>query len=185
MPVTMPAIEPTDEFSKTFFENARIYESYVTDDPQFDRRNVETWAGHLPCPVVDESMIHRFIEFGESNRWGKFRPKAPQVEYWFEDELGRIGEIAESIVVRRDDSIAGPVTIGLDIKGPGGGQWTLCEIASGVRFQAGLPLGESPVLTVDGKHVAQLLNRLSSHDLEFGSGSFADDFENTIALAIR
>ena len=174
-----------DEFARKFFENARIYESYVTDDPDFDRRNVEKWAGHLPCPVVDEAMIHRFIEFGESNRWGKTRSRIPEVDYWFEDELGRIGELAETIVGRHDEAFDAGITIGLDIKGPGGGQWTLVELASGVRFERGVPAGENPLLVVDGKQVAQLLDRLAVKGAEFSSGSFADEFENTISLAIR
>lgn len=177
--------EADDEFSKAIFENTRIYESYVTSDPEFDRTNVEKWAGHLPCPEIDEPMIHRFIEFGEANRWGKKRAISPNVEYWFEDELERIGKLAESIVGRLSASIDSQITVGLDIKGAGGGQWTLAEIATGIRIERGLPGGENPVLTIDGRHVAQLLDKLSSQDPESAFGLFADQFESTISLAIR
>jgi len=174
-----------DEFSKAIFENTRIYESYETSDPEFDRTNVEKWAGHLPCPSIDESMIHRFIEFGEENRWGKSRVRAPKVEYWFEDELERIGNLAESIVGRLTASIDSPVTVGLDIKGEGGGQWTLAEIATGIRIVRGLPGEGSAILAIDGRHVAQLLDKLSGQDLESAFGLFADQFESTISLALR
>jgi thioester reductase-like protein len=174
-----------DEFSKAIFENTRIYESYETSDPEFDRTNVEKWAGHLPCPAINESMIHRFIEFGESNRWGKSRVVAPKVEYWFDDELERIGQLAESIVGRLSATLDSSVTIGLDIKGQGGGQWTLAEIATGIRIARGLPGEGSPILAIDGRHVAQLLDKLSSQDPESALGLFVDQFETTISLALR
>ncbi|QEG23854.1 SDR family oxidoreductase [Mariniblastus fucicola] len=182
-----PDAEPTpeDEFSRAIFENTRIYESYDTSDPEFDRTNVSKWAGHLPCPSIDEAMIHRFITFGETNRWGKSRVRTPQVEYWFEDELERIGKLAESIVGRLTATIDAPVTVGLDIKGEGGGQWTLAEIATGIRIVRGLPGEGSPILTIDGKHVAQLLDKFSSQDPESAFGLFADQFESTISLALR
>lgn len=177
--------EATDEFSKAIFDNTKIYESYETSDPEFDRSNVLKWAGHLPCPQIDEAMIHRFIEFGESNRWGKNRPRKPAVEYWFEDELVQIGNLAESIVGRLSASIETPVTVGLDIKGAGGGQWTLSEIATGIQISRGLPVEGNPVLTIDGQHVAKLLDKFSSQDPESAFGLFADQFESTISLALR
>lgn len=177
------ATEENDEFSKTFFENSRIYDSYITSDPDFDRSNVEKWAGHLPCPTIDQAMIHRFIEFGAANRWGKNKAETPDVEYWFEDELERIGELAKSMVGQRASSIDASISIGLDIIGPGGGQWTLEEIGKSIRFTAtqGLPHGENPVLTIDGKLLAQLLDEVSN-EVEFGQ--FVDQFESTFSSAM-
>ncbi len=59
-----------------------IYESYLTTDPRFDMRNTERFTADLPCPDIDEAMIHRFIRYGEEDRWGKRReqpsmPRAP------------------------------------------------------------------------------------------------------------
>ena len=176
--------DATDEFSKTIFENIRIYESYETSDPTFDRSNVQKWAGHLPCPSIDDAMIHRFISFGESNRWGKSRVRKPEVEYWFEDELPSIGNLAESIVGRLSASIETPITVGLDITGAGGGQWTLSEIATGIQISRGLPKEGNPMLTIDGKHVAGLLDKFCSQDPESAFGLFADQFESTISLAL-
>jgi hypothetical protein len=130
-------------------------------------------------------MIHRFIEFGEANRWGKKRARKPGVEYWFEDELVQIGNLAESIVGRLSASIEAPITVGLDITGRGGGQWTLSEIATGIRISRGLPVEGNPVLTIDGQHVAKLLDKFSSQDPESAFGLFADQFESTISLALR
>jgi thioester reductase-like protein len=178
-------VEPQDEFSKAIFENTQIYESYQTSDPEFDRTNVEKWAGHLPCPEIDQQMIHRFIQFGESNRWGKARPKRPAVTYWFEDELEQLGKLAESIVSRLSSTGEAPVTVGLDISGPGGGQWTLAEICTDIRIHRGLPDEGFPVLSISGEHVANLLDKFSSMDPESAFGLFAEQFESTISLAIR
>ena len=110
---------------------------------------------------------------------------SPEVAYWFEDELQRIGKLAESIVGRLSATINSPVTIGLDIKGVGGGQWTLAEIATGIRIQRGLPSEDNPILSIDGSHVSQLLDEFSSQDPESAMGRFADQFESTISLALR
>lgn len=178
-------VQPQDEFSRAIFENTQIYDSYQTSDPEFDRTNVEKWAGHLRCPEIDPAMIHRFISFGESNRWGKSRPQTPKLTYWFEDELDRIGQLAESIVSRLSSTGDAPVTIGLDISGPGGGQWTLSDICTDVEASRGLPGEGYPVLTISGEHVANLLDKFSDIDPESAFGLFAEQFESTISLAIR
>jgi thioester reductase-like protein len=68
---------PNSDFAARFFENSTIYQSYETSDPQFDTTNLKKFAGQIACPRIDKEMIHRFIEFGQANRWGKLRPKLP------------------------------------------------------------------------------------------------------------
>ncbi|MGC3966426.1 MAG: SDR family oxidoreductase [Pirellulales bacterium] len=53
-----------------------IYQSYLTTDPRYDTRNLDRFAADLPCPDLDEAMIHRFIAYGEEDRWGKRRQQA-------------------------------------------------------------------------------------------------------------
>lgn len=55
-------------------ESLDLYESYATSDPKFDITNTTRFAGDIVCPPIDAAMIHRFIEFGESDRWGR-RPR--------------------------------------------------------------------------------------------------------------
>jgi thioester reductase-like protein len=88
---------PKSEFAQLFFENARVYEQYLTTDPLFDKSNLERWAGHLRCPTIDAAMIQRFITFGEQNRWGKGRPKPPQVDRWFGQQLDQLSLIANRV----------------------------------------------------------------------------------------
>lgn len=58
-------------FEEAFLSYRQIYESYETTDPQFDRTNLLKYALHLPCPQIDEAMLHRFWRYGEKDRWGK------------------------------------------------------------------------------------------------------------------
>ncbi len=177
--------DESSDFTRAIFDNTRVYESYHTSDPQFDRTNIEQWAGHLPCPEVDEAMIHRFIEFGQQNRWGKQRPGVPDVKYWFEDHLDEIAALAESIVARLSVSNLAPVSIGLDIVGEGGGQWTLIGLGESVEVRRGLTDDNSPLLTIDGQHVAPILDQFNIDDPDSVLGLFADKFESTISLALR
>lgn len=52
-------------------ESLDLYESYATTDPTLDTTNTSRFAADIVCPRVDEAMIHRFIDFGEADRWGK------------------------------------------------------------------------------------------------------------------
>lgn len=54
------------------------YSPYAGNDPIFDTANLLTFAGDIDCPTIDEAMVHRFIDFGEKNRWRKQRPTRRQ-----------------------------------------------------------------------------------------------------------
>lgn len=58
-------------------ESLDLYESYATTDPIFDTTNTNRFAADIVCPRLDEAMIHRFISFGEANKWGKLPRKKP------------------------------------------------------------------------------------------------------------
>lgn len=68
------------DFAAKFFENSSIYQSYETSDPQFDTTNLKKYAGDIPCPQIDKQMVHRFIKFGQANRWGKKRKLPPAIK---------------------------------------------------------------------------------------------------------
>ena len=53
--------------------NMSTYKSYEHSDPRFDCGNLKQLAGHLPCPVIDQGVLHRYWEFGERVNWGKRR----------------------------------------------------------------------------------------------------------------
>lgn len=95
-----------------------MYNGYENTDPHFDRTNVERFASHIPCPVIDEPMLHRYIAFGETDRWGKRRVKVATQPATAADFFQRIQPLHE---VPSNCKAAES----LNVLGNGGGQWTL------------------------------------------------------------
>ena len=69
-----------DPRNQKLIENMEIYQSYAGSDPVFDNSNLKRWAGHIDCPIIDKAMIHRWLEFGESDNWGKRRKNRVKVD---------------------------------------------------------------------------------------------------------
>lgn len=67
------APEDMSEFERESYAQVAIYEPYLTTDPTFDITNLLKFTADMPAPKIDEAMIHRFIRFGENDRWGKRR----------------------------------------------------------------------------------------------------------------
>ena len=123
--------QPESEFAQKLFENTQIYSPYETSDPSFDKSNLNQFAGHLRCPEINKEMIFKFLDFGKRENWGKRRQPQAQVGRWIESHLTDIAVAAQrtmaALHIRRNH---GPFPIGLDIHGPGGGQW---QLAAGRR----------------------------------------------------
>ena len=139
---------PADnEFSARYFENARMYEDYETSDPRFDNTNLLRVAGDLPCPVIDKQTILRYMEFGVADRWGKRRPRPPQIEFDAAAHLNAIGEALrqfEREFERAGNSAIPPDNpIGIRWRGPGGGDWKMIRVDDQWLPQPGLPRDEN------------------------------------------
>ena len=157
------------EFAERFFENARIYEAYETSDPRFDNRNLKRFAAHLKCPNVDQEMIMRFMEFGKKDNWGKRPERLPNVAQWFHSQLDDLVRGAEQLDINRFATKgASALRVGIDIHGPGGGQWKLTANQDACEITNGLPTEPHRVL------------KLSSSDLQEASGP-DDDAASTWA----
>ena len=148
-----------NEFAQTLFENISIYASYETSDPQFDKSNVNKYAGHLVCPAIDKQMIFRFLEFGKQNNWGKVRPSQPRVARWIESHLTEIALAAQKTLRVLGMGSAKLFKIGLDIHGPGGGQWQLTTIDGVFEVTPGLPDDSCPILKLSDLQINDLLMR--------------------------
>ena len=146
------------DFAEKLFENTRIYESYETSDPTFDKQNLNKFAGHLVCPRIDKQMIFRFIEFGRANNWGRTRVRPLTVARWIEAHLTEIALAAQKTM--RALGINNPNKIfimGLDIHGPGGGQWQLKSLDGRYEVSPGLPHKSYPVLKLSDLQINDLL----------------------------
>lgn len=107
-----------NDLKRHAYDNSTLYRDYEYSDPIFETANLKKYAAHLPCPVIDESMLHQFLRFGEQDRWGKRRPLTPQP--WFD-----VANFLMTAVVESRQDIDQCQILGLDLTGPGGGQWTL------------------------------------------------------------
>lgn len=149
-----------DPFEQMVHDNMTTYESYDTTDPRFDTTNLKRFAPHLPCPRIDEAMLHRFIRYGEEDRWGKRRRPPAEVARWAEDLLPRSSDLPDPSEAAQSAETNGeaPQVIGLDVIGPGGGQWQLT--LSGDRIldiEPGLPDRSEPVVRLSCGELEKLI----------------------------
>jgi thioester reductase-like protein len=125
-------------FERMITENATTYAPYESTDNVFDMTNTKKFAGDIVCPNLDETVIFRYLDFGNEDRWGKRRADVDAVEFWAADFLGSAkSEPAESV----------GQTVGLDVVGQGGAQLTIDLTRHGIhRVVRGLPDADVPVL---------------------------------------
>ena len=64
--------DPTDT-EAAVYAGKGLYEAYEQTDPVFVTDAVRELLPDLPCPVIDEPMLHRFLAYGDADRWGKRR----------------------------------------------------------------------------------------------------------------
>jgi len=108
-------------FVENFRQEMDIYRSYWRDDPQFDTANRLAAAPHLPCPRVDRAMLLKLSRYAIYNQFGKVRVRPPRLEFDVHEHLQRLAGHREELL----PNIQGRHNLGLDMQGPGGGQWKL------------------------------------------------------------
>jgi hypothetical protein len=158
---------PISGLEQAVQENTRMYEPYENSDPLFDTTNLQRFVPDLPCPLVDDAMTIRFLKFGEEDRWGKRRTARPNVPFWVEqylqEELTRHHATSEG-----DRRIRLMKKVGLNVYGPGGGQW--CLEFTGERLSSvtpGLPPDQACVSlsSADFSRLVQKAECLTAEDL--------------------
>ncbi len=113
-----------NDFEAELLPGLAMYNNYENTDPTFDCSNLKRFASAIPCPVIDEAILHSYIRFGEQDRWGKRRSSKPKIASWAADyfcKLSRVDEPQHNCKAR----------VALDLTGPGGGQWTLALLHDG------------------------------------------------------
>lgn len=67
----VPIGDDVNEFEALTQWYLDAYQGYDDHDPEFDCANLLPFVHDLPCPVLDEPMLHRYIRFGEQHAWGR------------------------------------------------------------------------------------------------------------------
>jgi hypothetical protein len=176
-PVSREEDEDQWMFERLVRENMGTYEPYERTDNVFDMTQTKRFAGDIVCPEIDRTVIHRYIDFGNEDRWGKNRQKAPRIDVSAAELLSPAGE-----------EVRQTRTVGFDVSGPGGGQYTVQFSTEGIAsVDRGLPEENVPVLkvTVDelkkAVHEPTALKQLTDNDQAAQLQSLMDDLAAALA----
>jgi thioester reductase-like protein len=125
---TQGAADPT-HLEELFRDGLREYWPYLAGSPVFAWQNTAAALPDLSPPAVDRPLLQRLIRFAVARRWGR-GPTADSAA------PSRCAEYIEQVFPRqaRRSGLARQmrldVTINVDVRGPGGGQWA-CKWTAG------------------------------------------------------
>ncbi len=159
-----PSAQPqtsSGNMGQDVFQSSGMYRAYEASDPEFDTTNLEKFAGHLPCPEIDEAMLHRFMKYGEEDRWGKRRAAPAQIPFCVGSYLSQLWPAPDLPA----PEVSPPAwTLGLDVIGPGGGQWTL-TLAAGrlAAIEPGIHAACASHLKISASQFAELVDSMESY----------------------
>jgi thioester reductase-like protein len=136
-------------FEKMVTENAETYAPYERTDNTFDLTNLKKFAGDIPCPEIDRTVIFRYLEYGNEDRWGKRKVEFERPNFVAEEALtAQLTDLTPE---------AAKYTVGLDLMGCGGAQLTVAYSQAGIhRVSRGLPNETVPVLRLTAKDFEML-----------------------------
>ena len=114
-------------FAKTFRDQLGIYGSYWRDDPEFDMTNTLRAAGHLPCPQLDREMMRQLACFAINANFGRVRRVKHRPDFDVHHHMGRLlrGQSEVRGHSEMHDGDPRVAHVGIEVDGPGGGQWEL------------------------------------------------------------
>lgn len=147
-----------EQFEQLFSEQLGLYGEYWRDDPVFDRTNTAKAAGHLVCPDVNQEMLMRLATFAIRSNFGRPRPRpikpAFDAHRFLQDRLPMCeGSSTSSHPAEQTGQVWG-----LQIDGPGGGQWKLfVEKGRILGAEEGLDRGHTAVLRMTAETLQQLV----------------------------
>jgi nucleoside-diphosphate-sugar epimerase len=122
-----------NELERWVWANISIYGSYDFMDPRFDMTNLRRFAPHLTAPVLDKTTARRLLDYAEEDKWGRRKPPAAEPAPFDVAALLQEKKIGSS-------GLSTTASVGLDVLGPGGGQWNLAFTDGRLdHYEAGLP----------------------------------------------
>ena len=147
-----------------FEENFRVqlatYRSYWRDDPDFDRTNTVAAAPHLPCPEVNHVLLMKLAKRAIDDNFGRRgrRRRPAKLEFDMHRHLRSLLRAWEDC----GETVNGHSCVGLQVDGPGGGQWKLIlEDGRLVAAERGLVARSSASLRLN----SQTFKQLTTHQL--------------------
>jgi thioester reductase-like protein len=143
---TKPTRSQTGSLEKTFVGQMETYRAYWRDDPQFDCRNTLEAAPEWPCPLVDRDMLLRTACFAYRTNFGWPRPRPRRASF---DVLEHLTGVMP-VNLQNGYDCRQVRLIGVQVNGPGGGQWTL-------TVQGGRPVAAQHGLAKE-RHAVLYLN---------------------------
>ncbi len=108
-------------FESTFSSELAIYRAYLRDDPNFDCTNLNAAAPHLPCPDISNEMLMRTAEFAIMTNFGRPKPRPLKPRFDVHEHLDALLNARLTLPESADNA----ARLGLQVNGPGGGQWEL------------------------------------------------------------
>jgi len=98
-----------------------IYQSHWRDDPKFDLTNTQRALPHLPCPELTYEALMRVARYPVERNFVEPRHERLPTDYDVPAHLRPL--LATG--VRHGTVVDRSHTVGLQVNGPGGGQWQL------------------------------------------------------------
>jgi hypothetical protein len=108
-------------FEQMFRRQVEVYHAYWRDDPRFDRAHAAAAAPHLPCPTVGHDVLVQMARYAIQTNFGRARQRARARGWDARAHMQRL-PAASGIPDRPGSRL---IHLGLQVSGPGGGQWKL------------------------------------------------------------
>jgi hypothetical protein len=145
-----------DWFERTFREQMVIYGAYWRDDPQFDRTSTARAAPHLLCPTLDRAAMVRLAKYAIDSNFGRQRQPKLMPEFDVHGHMSDLLRAREAL----DQPARRRAHLGLQVNGPGGGQWELLvEDGQLVAADDGVSTRATAVYHLNSKTFQQLVRR--------------------------
>jgi thioester reductase-like protein len=185
-------VQHPNRMEQLFLDGIQEYWPYLGGNPVFACANTTVALPELPPPVVDRAMLERLIRFAAVNRWGRTsRPTAavdvrPAVRSRCAEYIEQVfpGQARRSRLARE---IGLDLTVGIDVRGPGGGQWS-CKWRQGELAYArrGLDEGAAVTYRTDAETFQAVVSGLQTPQEAFFEERIAitGDLETALKLAV-
>ncbi|QDU92551.1 SDR family oxidoreductase [Lignipirellula cremea] len=151
-PAPASGMAATEEMVASFREQMKIYQSYWSNDPDFDSTRTEAALPHLPCPAIDRVVMDRLIAFALQTNFGWPREATVTPQQTVQGRLQKWLAAGQRLPTGQTFTGGPGRSVNLEVCGRGGGQWRLLvqqEQLVGAQIGLGADNGLSCYLSAD------------------------------------